>query len=102
MPMNKNALITTGSEQQIMEITGFPWGSLNIVASNKTADTATLEVFITGAQVPSLVDTVEPGAHIPAGGRYELSCRLVQEGERIFVKAPAGVVVRAEVNLALE
>ena len=102
MPLLKNAVIGNDSFQEVLQISGYPWGSLNVVASNTNENASKIEIRISSSLEHGLVNTVEPGALIPAGGRFEMSCRLVQQDERIFVKAPAGVVIRAEANLALE
>ena len=70
--------------------------SLNIVASNPLATGAEFQMHIGTGASAGAGDLVEPGAIIPAKGRYELSCRLLQAGEKVWFTAPAGVVVRAE------
>lgn len=103
MPLVINKVMGNGSVQQVIEAPAtHPWGSMNLVASNQNGTSAQIEIFITSAGGPSPVDSVEPGAAIPAKGRYELSCRLIQAGEKVFVNVPAGVSVRAEINLAIE
>ncbi len=108
MPLATNKLATNGSVQLLLEhpVT-HPWGSLNIVASNVSGlggapGPIKFKLYITDAANPTDVDLVDPGAIIPVDGRYELSCRLIRQGEKVFVEAPAGLSVRAELNLAIE
>ncbi len=103
MPLIKNKLVGNGAVQTLLDIPGSVlWGSLNIVAANKSGDSAPISVHISDNATPADIDLVEPGAVIPGNGRYELSCRLVQGGEKVFVTAPAGVSIRAELNVAPE
>lgn len=103
MPLVTAKLAGTGSAQQVIEVPStFPWGSMNLVAANNNDSASPIVISITSDSTPNEVDIVEPGASIPAKGRYELSCRLVQAGERIFVSVPAHVSVRVEINMADE
>lgn len=103
MPLVIGKILGNGTQQLIVEApVSHPWGSLNVVASNKGAQEAQIEIFITSDATPNAIDQVEPGAMIPVNGRYELSCRLTQQGEKVYVTVPAGVSVRAELNLAIE
>lgn len=72
---------------------------MNLKFSNTNdADSTVLAYIGTGAS-PTTVDTIEPGAVIPAKGGLEIACRLVAAGEKIWFTAPAGVVVRCELLL---
>lgn len=103
MPLIKNKLVGNGNAQTLLDIPGTVlWGSLNIVAANDNIASSSIVVHISDNAVPGNIDLVEPGAVIPGKGRYELSCRLVQGGEKVFVTAPAGVSIRAELNVAPE
>jgi hypothetical protein len=103
MPLVTGKVLGNGSQLLVVTVPDtHPWGSLNIVAANAGTQDAKLKIHITSDAQPNPVDCVEPGAMIPADGRYELSCRLVQAGEKVYVTAPADVAIRAEINLAIE
>lgn len=103
MPIIVNKIVGTGVAQKAIELQPtMKWGSLNIVASNRGVSATPIKIYISSEETPNDIDIVEPGAFIPANGRYELSCRLIAPGEKVFVDAPADVTVRLEVNLAIE
>lgn len=103
MPLNVSKIASNGAFQLLATAPNtHPWGSLNVVAANTTAGAIPFELYVTTDASPNPVDCIDPGAVIPAKGRYELSCRLIQAGEKVYIKAAAGVSVRAELNLAIE
>lgn len=103
MPILVNKVLGNGTETFVVEVPNtHPFASMNIVASNTNAAAQEINIKVSSDTAPDLADTIEPGALIPAKGRYELSCRLVAAGERIYVTAQPGVAVRVELNLAIE
>lgn len=103
MPLVISKVLGNGVKQLAITVPDtFPWGSMNLVAANQNPVAAAIEIHITTDTAPAAVDCVEPGAVIPSKGRYELSCRLVQAGEKVYVTVPENVAVRIEVNLADE
>ena len=103
MPLVTGKIMGNATQQLAFTVPAtFPWGSMNLVAANQNNQASAIQIHITTDQAPNAVDCVEPGASIPANGRYELSCRLVMAGEKIYVTAAAGVSVRIEVNMADE
>lgn len=103
MPLVTAKIMGNGTQQLVITAPDtYLWGSMNLVAANQNDQASQLQIHITSDVAPNPVDCVEPGAVIPAKGRYELSCRLIQAGEKIYVTTEAGVSVRAEINLAIE
>jgi len=103
MPLVTGKIMGNATQQLAFTVPSvFPWGSMNLVAANQNNQASAIQIHITTDASPNAVDCIEPGASIPANGRYELSCRLVMAGEKIYVTAAAGVSVRIEVNMADE
>lgn len=103
MPLVTGKVMGNASQQHVITVPDtFPWGSMNLVAANQNSVASAIQIDITTDLAPNAVDCIEPGASIPAKGRYELSCRLVQAGEKIYVTAAAGVSIRVEINMADE
>lgn len=95
--------MTNGQPQYMLTIPNTnPWGSMNILVSNTTQVERQIKLFVSDSGGTTDVDTIEPGAIVPAKGRYELSCRLVRAGEMVHVLGDPGMAVRIEVNLATE
>lgn len=94
--------ITTGNIQSLGRVPADLQGtaSLNLVISNPGASAAgPVVAYLSDNTSPASVDTIVPGEQINSKGIMELACRLVKPGEYILVNAPAGLIVRAEVDL---
>ena len=89
--------VEAGSIQEICIVpTTVDYASLNILVSNWGAAEAVVEVYVGSNATATRIDTVVPGDTIQSKGTGEWNCRLVSAGERIFVRAPADIVVRVE------
>lgn len=94
-----NKAVANGEIQEVGVIPGSngSYAMLNVLAVNRQGTEAPLEVWLSTEATPGDVDLVEPGARLPAsGGSYEMVGRVVSAGERVFVRALAGVVIRLE------
>lgn len=93
-----NKVITNGS---VIEVGRIPEGdnkysSVNILVINPKNDAdVNVRAYATFQDSPTLVDTIDYRAVlVREGGRVNLSCEIMSPGERIFIDAPAGLVVR--------
>lgn len=110
MPLIINKILCNGTTLQAAELpAGHNWATMNVVASNSNEDlggandgSTPIEIYVSESNTPTLVDMVEAGALIPAKGRFELACRLINPGEKVFVKSGTGVAVRVEINVSPE
>lgn len=92
-----NKVITTG---ELMHIATVPEGDVkyslvNVLVINPTNAAIEGRLYATFQNVPSLVDELDHRVVLVAnGGRAEYSCGTMSPGEKIFIEAPAGLVVR--------
>jgi len=92
-----NKLITDNSIQLVGTIPQTPFSSVNVRIVNPTANDVEVKVWGSLSNSPSNIDLLEYNAVVPAnGGRYESNCLIMSPGEKIFVQAQAGLVVRVE------
>ena len=91
-----NKLLADGTVQFVAGLGDVPFSSVNILVSNPTGVSGSLQVWIGTGITPAMADRVEPGAIVAAKGRYEDLGRICSGGEKLFVQAPAGWVIRAE------
>lgn len=92
-----NKLVTNGSVQEVATIPGMTYSSVNIRVANPLNVDKPVTIWATIQNSPSVVDLIEPGFILEAnGGRFEQSCMIMTAGEKIFVQADAGLVVRVE------
>lgn len=93
-----NKLITDGTVQRVGRIPAGSYVAMHIMAINtNTTTNRTIEIWAApDGSSPSLVDRIEY-AHIEKNnGHLEHSCRIIGEGEVIWVQAGPGVVVRVD------
>lgn len=92
-----NKAITTG---EVMHVATIPQGEVkyslaNVLIINPTNSPVECKLYATDQLNPSLVDLIEHRVVLVAnGGRAEYSCGTMSPGEKIFIEAPAGLVVR--------
>lgn len=90
-----NKLVTDGSVQILGQVPECPFASVHIQAVNPTASDLGITLWAGVGASPNPVDLLEYDVPVPAnGGRYSNDCVIMSAGEKIFVKAPAGLVVR--------
>ena len=100
-----NKLITDGTVQRVGQIPSGSYVAMHITAINtntssdpgNTTANRTIEIWAApdGAN-PTLVDRIEYANIEKNNGRLEHSCRIIGEGEVIWVQAGPGVVVRVD------
>ena len=100
-----NKLITDGTVQRVGQIPSGSYVAMHITAINtntssdpgNTVANRTIEIWAApdGAS-PTLVDRIEYANIEKNNGRLEHSCRIIDEGEVIWVQAGPGVVVRVD------
>ena len=100
-----NKLITDGTVQRVGQIPSGSYVAMHITAINtntssdpgNTVANRTIEIWAApdGAS-PTLVDRIEYANIEKNNGRLEHSCRIIGEGEVIWVQAGPGVVVRVD------
>ena len=92
-----NKVLTTG---EVMHIATIPSGEVkyslaNVLIINPTGQPVECRLFATDQLNPSLVDLIEHRVVLVAnGGRAEYSCGTMSPGEKLFIEAPQGLVVR--------
>lgn len=92
-----NKVLTTGD---VMHVATVPQGDVkyslvNVLIINPSSEPAEAKLYATDQLNPSLVDLMDHRVVLVAnGGRAEYSCGTMSPGEKIFVEAPAGLVVR--------
>ena len=92
-----NKVLTTG---ELMHIATVPEGDVkyslvNVLVINPTAAPIEAKLYATNQMNPTLVDLLDHRVVLVAnGGRAEYSCGTMSPGEKIFIEAPAGLVVR--------
>lgn len=92
-----NKVLTTG---EVMHIATVPSGEVkyslvNVLVINPTGQPAEGRLFATDQLNPTLVDLLDHRVQLVAnGGRVEYSCGTMSPGEKLFIEAPAGLVVR--------
>lgn len=92
-----NKLVTNGSVQLAGTVpSNVEYAAVHVRAANPNEVDAALTVWVSLSETPAQVDLIEPNAIIPPAGRYADECGVLGPGEKIFVQAPAGVVVRIE------
>lgn len=90
-----NKLITNGTVQEIAEVPGTTYSMVNILVINPTAGQVDVRLFASNQAAPTPVDTIEHRAVLAEnGGRVEYSCVNCSAGEKLFIQAPAGLIVR--------
>lgn len=93
-----NKVITDGSVMEIATLSNdVNYAMINVTATNDTENEATISLFIGTGTEPGRQDLVGPRSEVPAGGVYEVVGRIVSPGEKIWVEAPSGFIVRVEV-----
>lgn len=100
-----NKLITDGTVQRVGQIPAGSYVAMHVMAintnvSDNPADTnanRTIEIWAApdGAN-PTLVDRIEYANIEKNNGHLEISCRIIGEGEVIWVQSEPGVVVRVD------
>ncbi len=92
-----NKVITNG---EVMHIGTVPEGDVkyslvNVLVINPTNAPIEGRLYATNQLNPSLVDLIDHRVVLVAnGGRAEYSCGTMSPGEKLFIEAPAGLVVR--------
>lgn len=90
-----NKLLTTGQMQQAATVPQSKYATVSILVVNPTADDAEIELYISTQSQPGTIDMIDFKPKLAkAGGRCEYECVICSQGEKIFIKAPAGLVVR--------
>lgn len=91
-----NKVIATGAIQEVAEVPGTGYAAINVLLRNRTASAADALIWIGTGATPSDVDEVDEIDDLPAKGGYEMTARVCSGGEKVFVRATAGVVIRVE------
>lgn len=100
-----NKLITDGTVQRVGQIPAGSYVAMHLMAINTntsadpqdTTNNRTIEVWSApDGSAPTLVDRIEYATIEKNNGRLEHSCRIISEGEVIWVQAGPGVVVRVD------
>lgn len=90
-----NKLITDGTVQEVATVPVCDYALLQISLMNPTAAEVNGKLWLTQQAVPTAVDTIEPAVVLAAnGGRASYESCVASQGEKLFVQAPAGCVVR--------
>lgn len=91
-----NKALTNGTTQLVATVPESAARSLvDIMVVNPTASEVTVQAYITNQVQPTTIDLIDFAAKLEAnGGRVEYNCVNCSAGEKIFINAPAGLVVR--------
>lgn len=87
-------VMTDGSTQLVGQVPGSKFSTLSISVHNLNAVDQEVVLYLTTDATPKPVDTVEPGAILPAKGSARYEVEIASPGEKLFIKAPAGLAVR--------
>lgn len=88
--------ITDGTTQLVGVVpAGLTYSLVTVMVTNPTGAEAEIRLYVTQNATPAQVDLVDSRSVLPAnGGRIDFECLNCSPNEKIFIHAPAGLVVR--------
>lgn len=88
-------ILTNGTRQLVATVPECDYGLINVMVLNPTVSDSPVKLWLSTQATPSEVDLIESDTILVArGGKLELSCVTVSQGEVLYIEASAGLVVR--------
>jgi len=90
-----NKLITDGTAQLVGTVPDCEYAIMSITFINDTSEEVSPSLWLTTQSAATKVDKIEGVVKVVAGGRAEYECVNCSAGEKLYVQAASGCVVRA-------